>query len=570
MTDKIKSVNDLRKAYVSGELSNLEKRIDKLSLPRSITDRRALKDFWSELDGISSKVEAYSDVVPLAQREKDFDPALSESIRNILFLRSQVNDYRQAIKGNISSVIDYSREVLAKSTINTASLNRLTKQKVRLQDALNASIVIDYVTGNDQAQEILAQYNERLHLIRTGFDKERNASTNAHIGRLLKDASHVLFTGSRSEQKKMYHRLQDLPMDDDSIMRVHRKKVQRLLGKYNSLFDSQKVRSVKKTRSFFKRLFLGGLAAGLLYTGWDFIGVYHDKVSEVATSYAVDKVESDLQEKKSLLATYSQQIKSNIDKRASLENKIKILEEDYHKKQDLSEERLKLLEDEFLRKRSEYQQRLNSFNQKVRKMEAPSSSPYEYQGVKFSFSRSLDMNIRSDPSWKKNLSRLAPLLSSYHRVLYIDKSSNRTFVFSGDKDDVVVEAYFRHTDAVDPLPKNAAGQKRTPEGLYKIVTNHLRAPSDYSGGTIFGSGFIRISYPTADQMFAGYSGGGVLLVGAPDDRTVKAIKAGRDVMNVGVAYINDDFKIIHRLVGEDLEKTIVVIENSQERPLRNL
>jgi len=156
---------------------------------------------------------------------------------------------------------------------------------------------------------------------------------------------------------------------------------------------------------------------------------------------------------------------------------------------------------------------------------------------------------------------ILPPIGAAPYTLHIQKDTNTSLLI--DSTGRTLRTY-RHTDAKDPRPKTRQHQKRTPEGIYRIDRHHLNP----QGRTheLYGRGFLRINYPTEQQKQEGYTGGGVLICSAANDVIRQAIERGQDVMNVGVAYTTTDFEHLYRTIGESLEETQIIIEDST-RPL---
>ena len=135
--------------------------------------------------------------------------------------------------------------------------------------------------------------------------------------------------------------------------------------------------------------------------------------------------------------------------------------------------------------------------------------------------------------------------------IVIEKAARRMTLFSGGR---VVARYRVSLGRGGLAPKTREGDKRTPEGDYRITSRNARSAYHLS---------LRIGYPTPAQIAAarraGVSpGGDIMIHGLPNGRgAMAALYAGRDWTDGCVAVTDAEIEEIWRLTPDGAAVQIV-------------
>jgi murein L,D-transpeptidase YafK len=136
------------------------------------------------------------------------------------------------------------------------------------------------------------------------------------------------------------------------------------------------------------------------------------------------------------------------------------------------------------------------------------------------------------------------------RIL-VEKAAHRLTLYDGDH---AVRTYRISLGGGGLAPKSREGDRRTPEGDYRISGRNPRSAYHLS---------LRISYPTpaqvADARRRGVSpGSDIMIHGLPNGRgLVKSAYVGRDWTDGCIAVTDDEIEEIWRLVGDGASVRIV-------------
>lgn len=293
------------------------------------------------------------------------------------------------------------------------------------------------------------------------------------------------------------------------------------ISKYDETIQSRTERGRRRARRFFAGAALTGVALGIAYLGYVGVRAAADKIEGKVEQYKESKAEElGLEQVQEQAAHYE----------AMAEQK---------------QEELQSVAEQLSAKRAELE---TLESQRSSLQEQASILPQAYEA----------------PATTGVAGRLSPVLGNTPLTLYIEKSSNHSYVLNQEGKVLFAAG---HTDASDPGKKTLQGQNRTPEGIYSIEKGVL---NDGSRDGLYGIGFIRINYPTPQEQRAGFTGSGVLLCSAANSAIDRAIDEGRDVMVCGVAYHDNDFKKIFELLKTVYGQMQVVIEDYDRRPLAAL
>lgn len=120
--------------------------------------------------------------------------------------------------------------------------------------------------------------------------------------------------------------------------------------------------------------------------------------------------------------------------------------------------------------------------------------------------------------------------------LVVDKSRHELSLFNANK----VLKVFTVDTGREPGPKRERGDKRTPEGRYKIVD--IRKPDD---SYVYGSYFMEINYPNYEDWKKNRTGSGIGIHG-----TNRRMVVGEDVTDGCIVMNNEDLEEITRFVSK--------------------
>jgi|GEM_PF-4569187 hypothetical protein len=151
--------------------------------------------------------------------------------------------------------------------------------------------------------------------------------------------------------------------------------------------------------------------------------------------------------------------------------------------------------------------------------------------------------------------------SDFQYCVYVDKAKNQTSLYKKTPDGLKEIFSCRSSDGTVLGPKEKKGDRKTPEGIYRI--RECRECGDHP---LYGAFALKLDYPNTHDQSLGRTGGGILVCGTNLPKREAAIQAGLDCSDGGVILQNADIKKLYHYVAPYTYKTLVVIEDPA-RPL---
>ncbi len=167
---------------------------------------------------------------------------------------------------------------------------------------------------------------------------------------------------------------------------------------------------------------------------------------------------------------------------------------------------------------------------------------------------------------KELIDNLYSLDPQTKHFVYIRKDLNtmRLYTVAGSK--ILFGYAAKTTDGLNSGPREKQGDKKTPEGVYRISWSEISSP-EKSLDQMFGSAKLILNYPSAADRKKGRTGEGIVVCGTDIDSRKKAISNGYDCTNGSIATSNNAIEdLMHRISG-NYGKTLVIIEDAA-RPLK--
>ncbi len=544
----------LKEYYSSGNLALDVSFVGSLNPDSYISDFDSFRKDWDSLTNIKNLVYSFETIETAVSLDLVDDPELKDSVNKLLDLRLMIKDYDNSLRQSINKVINNARVLINNYDFNKDDISALVNARNELFSSLKAATLINYLKPQQDASDLLSLYDETINKFNSNIERVEKNLFKLNTDSFLLAAREALSSRSVSDKKKFFSELKKLPLDYEGFSDEQRKEVSSLLSSYESFFSKRNGEVRKKRKSFAKKFFAISVASCIIglgvYSFSDAKRILDYKIAEFSNSFANKKIERSIAERKEAINYFN----SLIAGLSSSADSLRQVNSSLSKQNDSLIARKNSLERAvaFLTRRVyEKNVELKKLNNSVSNNETIISN-----GLR---SASLIHKRLSDDYLK---SKFSGLLKN-HAVVYVDKSANLTYLIDKNFFGTKVRGVFMHTDALDPRPKTRAGQKRTPEGVYDVAKSFFTR--NYHS-FVYGNGFIKINYPTPEQVKKGFSGGGVLLVSSPDDDVEKAIINGRDVMNVGVAYLPSDFKRVYDFVKHH-DDVKIVIDDDSKRPL---
>ena len=176
-----------------------------------------------------------------------------------------------------------------------------------------------------------------------------------------------------------------------------------------------------------------------------------------------------------------------------------------------------------------------------------------------------ELSYTSQKDVPNSLEMLSKRYPGIKYFVYVDKDDNKTRLYQTGSStrDLQKVFEFESSDATVLGPKLKEGDAKTPEGVYGITKYW------HGGNPFYGAAAICLDYPNSTDKKNRRTGSGIMICGTNDKRKEDSIRAGFDCSNGGVILLNKDMLALYRHIAPYVEKTIVIIEDSN-RPLTNL
>jgi len=150
--------------------------------------------------------------------------------------------------------------------------------------------------------------------------------------------------------------------------------------------------------------------------------------------------------------------------------------------------------------------------------------------------------------------------------VYIRKDLNSLQLYKVQNDQLILDFETNTTDGFGQGQKKEEGDRKTPEGVYKIQTISMLSNSSYSNSELYGSAKILIDYPSKNDVQKNRTGCGILLCGTGLEARIQAIDNKKDVTNGSVVLKNQDIASLANKIADYEKNTLIIIEDSA-RPL---
>ena len=154
----------------------------------------------------------------------------------------------------------------------------------------------------------------------------------------------------------------------------------------------------------------------------------------------------------------------------------------------------------------------------------------------------------------------------------LDKKKNKTYLYEKNNSETnireknylkLIDTY-KHTDGKGGKgPKEESGDKKTPEGLYKIVKAFF--PTEEESLEKYGQAYLKINYPNKKDLELGRTGGGIALFGTFRASILEAIKNKKDITSGNIILKNKDIMSLYNQIYESIDDTIVYIANKKNK-----
>ncbi|MBN1274737.1 hypothetical protein JXA12_00385 [Candidatus Woesearchaeota archaeon] len=523
-----KDVEALLQDYKAGKLKAMNHDLDDLLTPAPYDDHGKLAEEWSTLKSYESSISCYLEAV--LDDGSRMSNALREATNNILLLNERIKTKKEYVQEGLEQLLTDTQEVLEEQFENE-DLKGLQESKRVLGQYAKAADIIEEDRLASNIRKISDLCRRRVTQI---IDKQQaKQERDAQHEKLLEEAERLLDNRKNNGRlREMYGRLQEA-CRSGSFSKEHEREARMIISRYDETLQRRAKEGKRRLRGVLKNTLIAGGVAAIGYLGY--VGI------RAATGGIQDQVQA-----------YKERKAEELGEQEALS--------DLQRRQDsiyeAEEARLLSLRSEIDRASDDL---FSLETRRLRAQAAMSASPAYAASTTTISAKTADVTQGKKHFTEESVvRRLAPVLDDAILTLYIEKESNTSYLV--DEYGVVLKT-MPHTDAQHPGRKTRAGEKRTPEGIYRIEKAHLNR--DGHRDKVYGVGFYRIDYRNTDGT------NGVLLCSAANNAREKAIREGWDAMNCGVAYYEKDFKELYRMLG-DGSTAQVVIENYQRRPLEAL
>ncbi|MFP4524657.1 MAG: L,D-transpeptidase family protein [Candidatus Woesearchaeota archaeon] len=527
-----KDLEKLLSSYKSGDLERMDKDLNDLLQPFDISDRERMSEQWHAMREYERHLDGLRKAALYADQSKDDE--VREASELVISIRRKVKAKKEYAKESLEdAVAEAQNEIINAHDEDPyeVAVEDVRNMERRVGDA--ARLAKEYGFTSVHKRALKTRENIERHIDRVLEEREAHKESATRYENIIREANDVLKKStSTSDLESMRTRLSGYNEASD-LSDKQRSKLDSLIDRYDSrIGDLQEYRR-RRTGRFLRNMVKTAAIVGGLYLGY--VGVraaaegIDEKVSEVkeerAERLGVEQAEEEAASYEAMVAERKRElsaVEESVEYQRSRILKLQAIEKEKQKN-------LSSLEEQVEEERSERSHTLTSSS----------------------------VSKRMNP-----LVRLVRKSGSLNYLLYIEKSSNNTYLLDG-RGDVLMS--MKHTDGKNEGAKRREGDKRTPEGTYKIHKSHFMRDGDKHD--LYGRGFYRINYPTSRQQSRGYSGGGILLCSTSSWGQKQAVKLGWDTTNGGVRFKDDDFEELHSYIGSG-GGTLVAIENVEDRPIK--
>ena len=147
-------------------------------------------------------------------------------------------------------------------------------------------------------------------------------------------------------------------------------------------------------------------------------------------------------------------------------------------------------------------------------------------------------------------------------AVFVDLSESRVYVFSNQHGVLKLERDYYGTMGVNGAGKQILGDKRTPVGVYNVVS-HLPGSSLPD---LYGSGAFPINYPNAMDLRHQRTGSGIWLHGTPSNTYNRAPRASDGC----VVLSNPDFEELRQYVNAKTGTPVIIVDKVEWVSLKHL
>lgn len=527
---------ELLERYSSGDLLKLQNTVSDLISAVDFDNPDNFRKQWADLSAVESRIRQYmfvgrhdSDVDESEELKAAFDVALD--------INSVIKKKKSYVGSSLDKVLLSSGDLLDKYVSDDGfDYKRFSGQKERLRKASDIAEVIDRGGFVKASDALLRDYSL---VIETASERDALAKeARLRVDNVL--ASYEKSLSQKSSKKELFsfdEELSRIPLqynlEDEDVAAV-----ENLQSKVQSQLQDVQKRQRKRMLGVLGKVGFGSLVVAGAFVGYTAVTSLSGKLEDRIDAYRDEKA----------IALLDEELAGIREQKAAVFDSVEVLRDE---KSSL-EGRIGDLQSQVAKSATQYasaQRNASAGNNKS--VSTTRIGQYTF--------------VASEITPQMVVDRFSHVLDDKRHTLYVEKSTNTSYLLSSGGDGTVhLRGTFKHTDAKDPLPKTMEGQDRTPEGVYALTERKLVGESNKSD--VYGVGFYRIGFPTAQQKSQGFSGSGILVCSAPDRSIERAISASRDVMRCGVAYSDKDFLAIDRIIGSAKDAQ-VIIEDYQHRPL---
>ena len=503
--------------WKSGRLEIMKDDLDNVVIDFQENDYDAIKQGWEKILGFEEMARMYSQAAMGLESFEEID-VVRKASQDIAAINSRIRVKKACAEDYIDSqVIAYHKRL---DGINEkGSMPWLQESKSALMDVQEAARAIGYLSGQEHVASLEQLYDQRIKLLLRA-DRHEKEEEVRRDDEVLQKKKYLSGQARMHDLRKHKSRLEHLLLLEERAPR--REKIEELIATYNVAIENKSADRKAKGYALIKWAAAAMIASTIMYAGYRGI-----KGAGTLAQTQVASIKNKRFEER--LEAYAAEI--NKQKQA-----------------------LTMIEQEKRARQEELT--------KINKAMPQQQSQVDQAGVFLTGRTNKQGRANANASLMDHLRNVLPL-AEY--TLYIDKSDNITYLLQTINGTSSVLTTLRHTDSSRSEPKTREGQRGTPEGVYHIDS------FEYFGdrkNKSLGRGFWHIDYPNAHDQSKGYTGSGVGICSASNERIKEAISSSQDVMHSCIALTDPSFEKLRSYIGNG-HTTQVVIED-EHRPLGEL